>query len=78
MLDNTVVIEPGPYGSRLRFAPCFNAAVAFIDRHLAEGRGDKIAIRTASEAVTYAELSERVAQCGNALLSLGVPRGGGC
>jgi len=74
--DNTVVIEPGPAGSRLRFAPRFNAASVFIDRHLAEGRGGKIAIRTASEAVTYATLAENVARCGNALLGLGIPRGG--
>lgn len=76
MQDNTVAIEPGPSGSRLRFAPRFNVAAAFIDRHLAEGRGASVAIRTAEEEVSYAALAERVARCGNALLDLGVPRGG--
>ena len=76
MQDNTVIIEPSPSGSRLRFAPQFNVAAAFIDRHLAEGRGDVIAIRTAEEDVSYAALAERVARCGNALLGLGIPRGG--
>ncbi len=76
MQDNSVAIEPGPVGSRLRFAPRFNVAVAFIDRHLAEGRGAKIAIRTDAEEVSYAALAERVARCGNALLGLGIPRGG--
>ncbi len=76
MQDNSVAIEPGPAGSRLRFAPRFNVAAAFIDRHLAEGRGAKIAIRTAAEEVSYAALAERVARCGNALLGLGIPRGG--
>ena len=76
MQDHTVAIEPGPSGATLRFAPCFNAAVAFIDRHLTEGRGAAIAIRTVTEEVSYTQLAERVARCGNALLGLGVPRGG--
>src|SRR6201989_1213816 len=50
----------------------FNVTVPFIKRHLDEGRGGKIAIRTAHEAVTYAELAERVNRAGNALLELGV------
>ena len=50
----------------------FNVAVPFIDRHVAEGRGAKAAIRTASETVTFAELAERVSRTGNALLALGL------
>ncbi|HXA23234.1 MAG TPA: AMP-binding protein, partial [Acetobacteraceae bacterium] len=76
MQDNTVVLAPGPAAGRLRFAPRFNAAAVFVDRHLAEGRGEKIAIRTATETVSYAALAERVARCGNALLGLGIPPGG--
>ncbi len=72
MQDNTVAIEPGPSGSRITFAPRFNAAAAFIDRHLTEGRGGKIAIRTVAEDVSYATLAERVARCGNALLERGL------
>jgi benzoate-CoA ligase family protein len=53
----------------------FNVAVPFIDRHLAEGRGAKAAIRTAHETVTYGELAERVNRTGNALLALGLQRG---
>jgi benzoate-CoA ligase family protein len=59
----------------LDFAPGFNAAVPFIDRHLPEGRGAKVAIRSAAGEVTYAELAERVNRCGNALLGLGMERG---
>ena len=73
MQDNTIVVEQGPSGSRLRFAPRFNAAAAFIDRHIAEGRGAAVAIRTAEEDVSYAALVANVARCGNALLALGVP-----
>ena len=72
MQDNTVAIEPGPSGSRIAFSPRFNAAAALIDRHLEQGRGAKIAIRTAAEEVSYAALAERVARCGNALLDLGM------
>nr|WP_294516418.1 benzoate-CoA ligase family protein [uncultured Rhodopila sp.] len=76
MQDHSVAIEPGAAGSRIAFAPRFNVAAAFIDRHLDEGRGSKVAIRTAVEDVSYAALAERVARCGNALLGLGIPPGG--
>ncbi len=53
----------------------FNVAVPFIDRHLAEGRGTKPAIRTLHETVAYAELAERVNRAGNALLAQGLKPG---
>jgi benzoate-CoA ligase family protein len=53
----------------------FNVAVPFISRHVAEGRGAKAAIRTASETVTYAALAERVNRTGNALLARGLKPG---
>jgi 4-hydroxybenzoate-CoA ligase/benzoate-CoA ligase len=54
----------------------FNAASHFIDRHVAEGRGSRIAIECGDERVTYAELAERVNRCGNALRDvLGIDRG---
>jgi benzoate-CoA ligase family protein len=40
--------------------PKFNAAEFFVDRHLQEGRGDRVAIECEDERVTYAQLSERV------------------
>jgi len=62
--------------AELEYAPVFNVAVTFIDRHIAEGRTDKVVIRTtAGEQVSYGELADRVNQCGNALLSLGTQRG---
>ena len=33
---------------KVRLPARFNVAVPFVDRHLAEGRGAKVAIRTAS------------------------------
>lgn len=50
----------------------FNAAAYFVDRHIAEGRGAKIAIECGDERVTYQQLFERVNRLGNVLRALGV------
>jgi benzoate-CoA ligase family protein len=50
----------------------YNAAVDLVDRHLAEGRGSRLAYRDDRGAYTYAELGERVNRAGNALAELGV------
>jgi benzoate-CoA ligase family protein len=50
----------------------FNAATHFVDRHLAEGRGDRIAFRFHGRSVTYAEVALRANRLGNALLARGV------
>ncbi len=76
MQDHTLKISSGPDAADIEFAPIFNVAVPFIDRHLAEGRGAKVAIReTPGREVTYAELADRVDRCGQALLGLGIGRG---
>jgi benzoate-CoA ligase family protein len=61
--------------ARLVFPETFNAAEAYIDRHLAEGRSAKLALRTLSQDVTYAGLAENVNRYGNALLGLGIKPG---
>src|SRR5436309_13434666 len=45
----------------------FNAATYFVDRNVAEGRGDSIAIECGDERVTYRQVLERVNRFGNAL-----------
>src|SRR5256885_9280930 len=50
----------------------FNAASHFIDRHIQEGRADKVAIECGEVHVTYRQLFERVNQVGNGLRTLGV------
>ena len=50
----------------------FNAATFFVDRHVAEGRGDKVAFFHDEGSLTYAGLQELVNRTGNALLDLGV------
>ena len=70
------IVEFDDEGIRqLRFPEPFNAAEYFVDRHVAEGRGDKAAIRTLLSEVTYAELADRINRFGNALVSLGVGPG---
>ena len=50
----------------------FNAASYFIDRHISEGRAEKIAIECGSFRVSYGQLFENVNRVGNGLKSLGV------
>lgn len=72
MRDNTVQVGRSVTPNALRFAPRFNVAVPFIDRHVGEGRGDKVAIRTEEGDWTYRRLAAEVARAGNLLLSLGL------
>ena len=76
MLKNTVSIDTSVSPAKIEFAPEFNVAVSFIDRHLQEGRKDKVIIRTSGgEAVTYEQLAERVNQSGNVLKKFGLNPG---
>ena len=75
MASHGIAIDRSRTPSGLVFEPGFNVAVPFIDRHLAEGRGGKVAIRCAAGEVTYAALATGVNRCGNVLLRLGVRRG---
>ena len=52
----------------------YNAATHFIDRHLGEGRGEKIAIIDDQGSYSFAQLARRVNRAGNLLRSLGVAR----
>ncbi|HEY2044744.1 MAG TPA: acetate--CoA ligase, partial [Jatrophihabitans sp.] len=57
-----------------------NASVNCLDRHVAAGRGDKVAIHFEGEpgdtrSITYAELTDLVAKAANALTALGVGKG---
>ena len=72
MRDHSVSIDRLAEPARIAYAPVFNVAVPFIDRHLDEGRGDKIAIRADSGDVRYAMLAENVNRCGNVFRELGL------
>lgn len=50
-----------------QFQQSFNAAEYFVDRHLQEGRGDRIAIECENQQVTYSQLCESVNRLGTTL-----------
>ena len=75
MLRTGVTVDRSGSPSALTFEPGFNAAVPFVDRHVSEGRGAKVALRTVRGDVAYAELAAQVNRTGNALLRLGLSRG---
>lgn len=50
----------------------FNVTTEFLDRHLHEGRGNKIAVYHEGSAYTYAQIAELANRVGNGLLDLGV------
>ncbi|WP_104053628.1 MULTISPECIES: acetate--CoA ligase [unclassified Arthrobacter] len=57
-----------------------NVAVNCVDRHVAAGRGDKVALHFEGEpgdrrTVTYADLQRDVCRAANALLNLGIGKG---
>ncbi len=57
-----------------------NAAYNAVDRHVAEGRGERVALQFEGEpgdtrSVTYAELQREVSRAANALSALGVEKG---
>ena len=54
--------------------PQFNASRFFVDRHVEEGRGNRVAFHYEDRSLTYAGLQELVNRTGNALLELGVQR----
>jgi benzoate-CoA ligase family protein len=75
MEPHAIRLERANGETKLHFAPVFNTAVPFIDRHIKEGRGQKVAIRSDQAAVTYAELAANVNRTGNWLKSLGAKPG---
>ena len=54
----------------MAFPDTYNLADHFVDRHLREGRGDKVAIVSGESRITFRELSERVNQVGHGLRKL--------
>ncbi|MGH7356939.1 MAG: benzoate-CoA ligase family protein [Candidatus Rokuibacteriota bacterium] len=50
----------------------FNAADLFVDRHVVEGRGSRVAFRHAGASTTYGDLADDLARAAGALAALGV------
>lgn len=56
---HSVIVDNGRNPPAIRFPQVFNVAVAFIDRHVAEGRGNHAALRTADgDESTVEELQQ--------------------
>lgn len=50
----------------------YNVTDAFVDRHIREGRGERIAVTCGPRQLTYAEIAEQINRAGNALLEMGI------
>jgi benzoate-CoA ligase family protein len=57
---------------QIKLPDVFNAAVAFLDRNLTEGRGAKTAVYYEGKTYSYAQIAELANRIGNGLLELGV------
>jgi benzoate-CoA ligase family protein len=57
---------------RRAYGPAFNMVTPLLDRHVAEGRGNRIAIRLPDRDVSYRELQALANRVGNALAARGV------
>ncbi|TCO70125.1 benzoate-CoA ligase family protein [Rhodovulum euryhalinum] len=73
--DRAAAAWPIAPDGALAFPHGFNVARVFIDRHLAEGRAAKIAVRTAQGDTSYAELVAGVNRAANLLTCLGIAQG---
>jgi 4-hydroxybenzoate-CoA ligase len=58
----------------MRYPSRYNAAVAMVDRHVAEGRGEKTAFIDPVHSLTYGELMAQSNRFANAVKGLGIPR----
>jgi len=61
-----------PPVDRLEIPDRHNLVDHFLDRHIKEGRGAKVAIICGDRQTTYAELADQVNRLGNGLLGLGL------
>ena len=75
MTEGAVSVDRSATPAELAFPNRFNLAVAMIDRHLAEGRSERVAICTDDAATSYGGLAADVNRAGNALRTLGVAPG---
>ena len=56
----------------IKLPEIFNVASIMVDRHVAEGRGAKVAIEYGEDKITYRDLLENTNRVGNLLRQLGV------
>lgn len=72
--DRAVIESGGTHMGAHEPVP-FNAAAWLVDRHVDEGRGDRLAIRCAGRSTTYAELQREIWRAQALLADIGVAPG---
>ncbi|MGA6929145.1 MAG: benzoate-CoA ligase family protein [Pseudolabrys sp.] len=75
MKHNRVAVDRSVSPSQISFTPSFNLCGLFVDRHIEEGRADKILARGRDWTLTYGALQTAVCKFGNALKALGIRPG---
>ncbi|MGA7519477.1 MAG: AMP-binding protein, partial [Pseudolabrys sp.] len=75
MKHNRVAVDRSVSPSQISFTPSFNLCGLFVDRHIEEGRADKILARGRAWTLTYGALQTAVCKFGNALKALGIRPG---
>lgn len=65
-------IELRPWEEGFRLEERFNMVSLLLERHLEQGRGQRVAIYYGDERITYGQLGELTNRVGNALMGLGV------
>jgi len=76
MQDHSFTIDNSGAEPAINYAPVFNVAATFIDRHRDEGRAGKTAIYAIDgDDVSYGELAENVNRAGNVLKQRGLDAG---
>lgn len=75
MKAHSVLVDRSRPLSTLTFADTFNVTVPFLDKHLEEGRGERVVARWRDKTLTIAEIASGAARMANALRRLGVGPG---
>lgn len=75
MKNHTVKVDRSQTSAAITLPEVFNISAALLDRHIDEGRGDKVAVRWRSRDLTYGELHDGAVRTGRLLQTLGVAPG---
>jgi benzoate-CoA ligase len=65
-------IELHPWEEKFKLPERFNMVSLLLERHLEQGRGQRVAIYNEEEKITYEQLGELANRVGNALSGLGM------
>lgn len=75
MKDHTIAVHRADRPARITLSETFNISVPLLDRHINEGRGEKVAARWSGRTRTFAQLHEGACRIGRILRHLGIAAG---